>query len=134
MTEKPGPFDLAEDRAIYDPAGPITLKRASETFYQDIDAEFDWSRGHVLIQEFAFDEPWPTWEVHPRGDELVYLLEGDVDFVLWVDGTEQLVRVKTPGTYVVVPRGVWHTARPRVPTKMLFFTPGEGTLNAAHPG
>ena len=28
-----------------------------------------------LITEFAFTEDWPTWEMHPDGDEFVYLLE-----------------------------------------------------------
>jgi len=53
--------------------------------------------------------------------------------VLWIDETEQTLRVNQPGSYVVVPKRTWHTARPRAPTKMLFVTPGEGTLNAETP-
>ena len=87
----------------------------------------------MLVQEFTFDGPWPTWEVHPEGDEFVYLIEGDTDFVLKLGAEEQTLRVNTPGSYVVVPKGVWHTARPHMRTKMLFFTPGEGTLNAETP-
>jgi len=30
---------------------------------------------------------------------------------------------------VVVPRGVWHTARVRVPSRMLHVTRGEGTAH-----
>ena len=55
-------------------------------------------------------------------------------FVLWVDSEEKVVSINEPGSYVIVPRGTWHTARPHEPTDMLFFTPGEGTLNAEQPG
>ena len=43
------------------------------------------------------------------------------------------VRVNVPGSYLVVPKGVWHTARPNAATTLLFVTPGEGTLNAESP-
>ena len=82
---------------------------------------------------FAFSEDWPTWEIHPHGDEFVYLLEGDTDFVLYTEDGEETVRVNEPGSYVVVPQNTWHTARPYAPTKMLFVTPGEGTLNQPSP-
>jgi mannose-6-phosphate isomerase-like protein (cupin superfamily) len=121
-------------RVILDARGAATLKDVSPTFYEELDADFGGFKGCVLIQEFTFDEPWPTWEVHPHGDEIVMLLSGDVDFILHEKEGDRVVRVDQPGTYVVVPRGVWHTARPRARTTMLFFTPGEGTLNAESPG
>ncbi len=43
------------------------------------------------------------------------------------------VRVNQPGSYVMVPKSAWHTARPLEPTSMLFVTPGEGTLNQTEP-
>jgi len=121
-------------RVILAARGAATLKDVSPTFYEELDAEFGGFAGCVLIQELTFDEAWPTWEVHPHGDEIVTLLSGDVDFILHEKGGDRVVRVDQPGTYVVVPRGVWHTARPRARTTMLFFTPGEGTLNAETPG
>ena len=128
-----GPHDLDAVRFILGPDGKGTNKNVSENFYQELDEDFDSFRGHVLIQKFSFDAPWPTWELHPEGDEFVYLLEGDTDFLLRIDGKEIEVRVNRPGGYVVVPRGAWHTARPRAPTTMLFVTPGAGTLNAEQP-
>ena len=56
------------------------------------------------------------------------------DFILLIEGQEQTIRVSTPGTYVIVPKGSWHTARPHEPTTMLFLTPGQGTINALQPG
>ena len=97
--------------------------------YQEL-GEFS---GEILVSRHEFSEPWPTWEIHPKGDEFVYLLSGDTDLVLKVAGQEKVVRVNVPGSYVVVPRGTWHTARPHEKTAMLFVTPGEGTLNQEAP-
>ena len=133
MAIDPGPHDLNQVRFVLAPNGNGTNKSVSETFYQELDEEFADFSGHVLIQQFSFDTPWPTWEVHPKGDEFVYLLSGDTDFVLREGGTERTVRVSEPGSYVVVPKGAWHTARPHAATTLLFVTPGEGTLNAATP-
>lgn len=134
MAVSPGPHDLGRTRVILGPDGGVTLKDASPSFYEELDREFGGFAGHLLIQVFSFDAPWPTWEVHPKGDEFVYLLSGDTDFVLHTEAGEKLVRVNEPGTYVMVPKGAWHTARPHAPTTMLFATPGEGTLNAETPG
>ena len=80
-----------------------------------------------LMSAFSFSEPWATWERHPEGDELVMLLAGAVTVVLEVQGEEKSVALTDPGAYVLVPRGVWHTARTSVPTTLLFLTPGAGT-------
>ncbi len=133
MAIDPGPHDLDKVRYILAPDGNGTNKRVSPNFYQELDTDFGDFSGHVLVQTFTFEAPWPSWEVHPVGDEFVYLLEGDTDFVLMKDGEEEVLRVREPGTYVVVPKGVWHTARPHARTTMLFFTPGAGTLNAETP-
>ena len=68
-------------------------------------------------------------ERHPAGDEIVCLLSGDVKMVLDRGGAEEVAGLRDPGSYVVVPKGTWHTARTSVPTRMLFVTPGEGTEN-----
>lgn len=133
MPTDPGPFVLDDTRLVIGPDGNATTKAVSPGFYQELDTEFGSFAGHILVSEHEFKSAWPTWEMHPAGDELVYLLEGDVDFVLWVESKEQTVHVDRPGSYVVVPKGIWHTARPNRPTRMLFFTPGEGTRNAEQP-
>lgn len=133
MSPRPGPYDGGTNAVIFAPSGAATVKPFSPGFYEELDREFPDFAGHVLIQRFAFDTPWSSWERHPKGDEYVYLLSGDVDFVLWQDGKEAVLRVSEPGTYVVVPRNTWHTARPHKPTVMLFVTPGQDTENAASP-
>ena len=44
-----------------------------------------------------------------------------------MQGEEKSVALTDPGAYVLVPRGVWHTARTSVHTTLLFLTPGAGT-------
>ena len=129
-----GSHHIEKVRAILKPDMLISLKDVSDNFYMELDEDFPDFESHVLIQKSSFDEAWPTWEFHPKGDELVYLLSGDTDIVLSLDGGEEVIRVSTPGEYVIVPKGTWHTARPHAPTSMLFFTPGKGTLNAYEPG
>jgi mannose-6-phosphate isomerase-like protein (cupin superfamily) len=133
MSSDPGPHDIERVRYILAPDGSGTSKAVGDRFYQELDEEFGGFAGHVLIQRFSFDADWPTWEMHPAGDEFVYLLEGDTDFVLKEGALERTVRVSEPGSYVVVPKGAWHTARPHVMTTLLFVTPGAGTLNEEVP-
>lgn len=80
-----------------------------------------------LFSAFTFSEPWSMWERHPAGEELVMLLSGAVSVVLEVSGQEHPVQLTQPGSYVLVPMNVWHTARTSVPTTVLFLTAGAGT-------
>jgi mannose-6-phosphate isomerase-like protein (cupin superfamily) len=80
-----------------------------------------------LMSAFTFSEPWSTWERHPAGEELVMLLSGTATIVLEDSGQERAVQLSDPGSYVLVPQNVWHTAKTTVPTTMLFLTPGAGT-------
>lgn len=81
-----------------------------------------------LISEYECTRDWPTWEMHPEGDEFVYLLSGAVDLLL--DQGDEIATVALEGSgAVVVPRGVWHTAKVRQPSRMLHVTRGAGTQN-----
>ena len=79
-----------------------------------------------VISEFAFTEDWPNWEMHPHGDEFVYLLAGAVDLQLERSGAVETITLDGSGA-ALVPRGVWHTAKVRTPSRMLHVTRGAGT-------
>ncbi len=79
-----------------------------------------------VISEFAFTEDWPNWEMHPQGDEFVYLLAGAVDLQLEQGGEVVTIALEGSGA-ALVPRGVWHTAKVRAPSRMLHVTRGAGT-------
>ena len=127
------PFNLATEGAVFTPSLEAKTKALSPTFYPELEAEFNGFAGHVLISQHHFAEDWPTWEVHPAGDEFVTLITGDITLVLWQDQQEHALRLSTPSDFVIITKGVWHTARVQAPTTMLFVTPGEGTKNAAAP-
>ena len=82
-----------------------------------------------LVSCFSYDKDWSTWEMHPNGDEVVCLLSGAVTLVLEDAGSLRELRLDAGNSYVIVPRGTWHTARVGQPSRMLFITPGEGTQN-----
>lgn len=110
--------------------GAATDVEVTPTFWEELGGggrpELDAGR---LLMQFEFSEDWPTWELHPAGEEVVVLISGTADFVLELDGREQRVTLKAPGDFIRVPRGVWHTARTSTACKMLFVTPGAGTQN-----
>lgn len=79
-----------------------------------------------LISEWVCSEDWANWEMHPHGDEFVYLLSGDIEFLLELPSGISSTRISGRGAQLV-PRGVWHTAKVFAPSRMLFVTRGEGT-------
>ncbi len=84
-----------------------------------------------LVTMYTFDQNWPSWEIHPNGDEIVLLISGASDLILETPQGNQVIEVRQPGDYAFVPKGTWHTANPLQQTTMLFITAGEGTRNRA---
>lgn len=83
-----------------------------------------------LVTVHSFTSDWTTWEVHPNGDELVYVISGKLTLIQDIDGEHRSV-VVAAGDAVIIPPGVWHTAKTSEPTTALFITVGEGTRNEA---
>lgn len=109
-----------------------SLQEVTETFWPTIDTRRDLDAGH-LVMRFEFTGDWPTWERHPAGDEVVTLLSGEAEMILRMPSGDEHVKLRAPGDFVIVPKGVWHTGKHREPTSMLFITPGEGTQNLPTP-
>jgi quercetin dioxygenase-like cupin family protein len=65
-------------------------------------------------------------EIHPDGDEVLYVVSGGVDVVLEEPGGDRAVPVAA-GEAFVVPRGIWHRVLLREPTRLLHLTPGPGS-------
>jgi mannose-6-phosphate isomerase-like protein (cupin superfamily) len=97
-----------------------------EAFWSRPEPELDRLGQSWLISEFECSTDWSNWEMHPHGDEFVYLLSGEVTLRLQTETGIVDVPLEGRGA-VVVPRGVWHTAKVSAPSRMLFVTMGSGT-------
>jgi mannose-6-phosphate isomerase-like protein (cupin superfamily) len=62
-------------------------------------------------------------EMHPDGDELLYLVSGAVTVCLELAGGDRIVELRS-GDALVVPRGVWHKITLRDPGRLIHITPG----------
>lgn len=79
-----------------------------------------------LLSAFAMNSDWTNWEMHPAGDELLFMFEGEATFLLELpEGVREVELVA--GGLLIVPRGVWHTAKVRAPSRLLAITSGQGT-------
>lgn len=122
-------LDLQSTFVVVEPdhrAIPVAL---TPTLFEELDRRFEHFQGRLLLSSWSFDADWPTWEMHPAGDEVVLLLSGAATLVLDRNGREDFVELREPGSFVIVPKGTWHTARTSVATRMLFVTPGADTRN-----
>lgn len=113
--------------ALLAAGGAIRTLAGGEAFWGQPPEVLDGLGREWLVSEFACDADWASWEMHPEGDEFVYLLDGDIEFLLEAaDGSRSAQRLTGRGA-VVVPRGAWHTARVFRPSRMFFITWGAGT-------
>ncbi|MFD2431669.1 cupin domain-containing protein [Sphingobium scionense] len=63
-----------------------------------------------------------NWEMHPDGDEILHLVEGDIDLVVEDESGEILLPLAR-GQSCVVERGTWHRLLLRAPSRLMFLTP-----------
>ncbi|WP_421657855.1 cupin domain-containing protein [Leptothermofonsia sp. ETS-13] len=129
MSNELTPFNIYSTYVVCDSFGIATPIAVSATFWQDLEHQFGNFSGKSLISCFTLERDWDTWEMHPAGDEFVCLLSGDVELILEQESTVNTIRLDEPGSFALVPRGTWHTAKARSPSSMLFVTPGGGTQN-----
>jgi len=61
-------------------------------------------------------------EMHPDGDEILYLISGRVK-VVFLDDDEEDVDLR-PGDGLVVPKGAWHRVDIIEPSQIVYLTPG----------
>jgi mannose-6-phosphate isomerase-like protein (cupin superfamily) len=79
-----------------------------------------------LLTVLTMNADWTNWEMHPVGDELLFMLEGSATFLLdQRDGVREVAL--HAGRLLVIPRGVWHTAKLSGPARLLAITAGHGT-------
>ena len=70
----------------------------------------------------AFFSGSSGWERHPKGDELVHILEGSTRFDIIIDDDMQSLDL-VAGMLLVVPQGCWHRFESGKGVKVLTATP-----------
>src|SRR3954452_24498775 len=60
--------------------------------------------GTIYIAKFAGSG---TWERHPKGDEIVQIIDGTATLHVISDGRSEAFN-SSPGAFVVTPQGAWH--------------------------
>jgi len=124
-------YHILNTFAVLKPDLSIQPVNVTPSLYEDLDRNFDDFKGHVLISVHEFDKPWSTWERHPAGDEIVMLLAGRATVIMKTGLGQEVLELSIPGSYVLIPQGIWHRAETSETTRVLFITPGEGTENCS---
>jgi quercetin dioxygenase-like cupin family protein len=75
----------------------------------------------VGIADMTRDPPH-NGELHPDGDELIYIISGKVTVV--GDSAPGHPCELGPGDMCIVPRGEWHRVHLLEPTRLMHITPG----------
>ncbi len=126
MPEKYNLSDLTENYLSLGKTGEIKQLEGGAKFWTLAPEEIEKFGKEWLITEFYFDADWESWEMHPNGEEIVYLLSGAMDLTLEKDGESQTIELRSKGL-TVVPRGTWHTAKVFEPSNVLVITLGDET-------
>jgi mannose-6-phosphate isomerase-like protein (cupin superfamily) len=112
------------------PDSRIEKLPADETFWpQLIAGKLGDFHHEYLVTCYTYSSNWPTWEMHPNGDEIVCMISGQATMILEENGAQRQLVLAKPGDFAFVPQGTWHTCKTGTPTTMLFITAGEGTQN-----
>ena len=138
-TDRPtGPFDLSETPihlggggGIDSPAVPLPGFGFDGNAFENYIAEHcrPGAPGRLIMVE-STPSTWTAWECHPEGDEIVIVLEGKAEFIQEIAGEERRTAVG-PGSTMINPAGVWHTADVEEPVKAIYITPCPGTQHRA---
>lgn len=127
ITHTQSAFDLFSTFIQIKDGGSASPVPVTETFWQELMSGLrpELNDGWLMMAlRRAADTP--TWEMHPAGDEILYLLSGAVEIIMQGADGEQVIELRA-GTACIVPRGAWHRQIVREPGDMLGITFGKGT-------
>lgn len=134
MTRSTGPYDLSRspihlgsEVGAANPAVPLPDFGFDGPSFERYIAEHcaPGAPGRLVMVETT-PTNWPAWECHTQGDEIVIVLEGKGELIQEIDGEERRTPVG-PGSTMINPIGVWHTADVSEPMKAIYITPCPGT-------
>jgi mannose-6-phosphate isomerase-like protein (cupin superfamily) len=127
--DRGAPFELSEFRVHLEDGPRARALAITDDFWDRVEGDAGLSGGRILGAFFARvpDDLHPSmWEMHPEGDELLYLCSGAIDLVLEDQNGERTLALDA-GSACIVPPGVWHRLLLREPGVLLAVTRGKGT-------
>ena len=119
------PINLQKSPVHFAPTGSIELVAQSGRAHPGV-------KGRLAGEARMTKSPPHAGEMHPDGDELLYLVEGAVDVVLDEEAGERCLSIQ-PGQAFIVPRAVWHRVMVKEACRPLYFTPGTEPSPVATP-
>jgi len=100
---------------------------------EDLEGAFskisDYRDGAIYIGHYAGNS---EWERHPKGDEIVYVVEGETTLIL-LGKTEDSFHHLKAGEILVVPKNTWHRFETPEGVKIMSVTPEPGEHTADRP-
>mgnify|MGYP003108768873 FL=1 len=130
MSRATGPYNIATTYARLKPDASAEAIPVSDSFWQDLSTgKFGSFENEFLVTTQSFAQNWPVWEMHPKGEEIIILMAGNLDLILEKKTGNKIVHLQQQGDWLMVPKGQWHTARVNAPSTVIFITAGEGTLH-----
>jgi mannose-6-phosphate isomerase-like protein (cupin superfamily) len=120
-------FDLFGTFVHVEDNGALSTVEVSEAFWQELmaGARADLHEGW-LVAALRVREDSAAWEMHPAGEELLYLLRGAMDVVMEEADSERVVELRAGGA-CIIPRGTWHRQIVHKQCDLLGITYGKGT-------
>ena len=120
---------LLREFVIIKPDKNTQIEKADQGLYGRLVSDYNGFKGCEMVSCHEFDKDWSSWEIHPKGEEVIILLTGNVQLVLDLENATEVIELNEQCAYAIVPSNTWHTVKTDVPSKLLFITPGEGTAN-----
>jgi mannose-6-phosphate isomerase-like protein (cupin superfamily) len=105
--------------------GGATQLEAGNDFWARLPDRPELAEGRLLWTSSQVRDS-ASWEMHPKGEEVLYLLSGAIDLAVLAGDSERTVTLR-PNSACVVPRGVWHRFIVHKPASILAITPSLGT-------
>jgi mannose-6-phosphate isomerase-like protein (cupin superfamily) len=128
-------IDLSRNYMLLEPDGAAVILPAGGEFWSQLMSgnptdpgirQLMGSENGRLLTALEMNADWNNWEMHPAGDEILFMLEGQATFLLELpEGLREVAL--TAGRVLVIPKGVWHTAKVNEPARLLGLTAGYGT-------
>jgi mannose-6-phosphate isomerase-like protein (cupin superfamily) len=105
--------------------GSAVQVEAGNDFWARLPSRPELAQGRLLWTSSQVRDS-ANWEMHPQGDEVIYLLSGAIDLAVLAGDAERAITLR-PNNACVVPKGVWHRFIVQKPASVLSITPSLGT-------